>query len=156
MKRLKKLIVALSCAILPVLLMAQETPCVESYRECSFDPPEPNEPISIPCGTQGIYAVDGPIWTEFYACRGYDVECPGEGPCNIMTRTEAYLYYLTCSETEETTFCIKKGSSLGTESPTGTTCTGEFCDNGHEPIPDELISENTNPTASAWKIWIRR
>ncbi len=155
MIRLKTIIVALSCAALPVLLMAQQYTCVDSYRECTFDPPEPNEPISVPCGTQGVYAVDGPHLEYIYYCRGYDIECPGEGPCNIFTKAQASVYFLTCSETDETTYCIKKGTSPGTESPTGTTCNGEDCDNGHDPIPNDLIGANSDLNASHTHAWLK-
>ncbi len=156
MRNLKYFVTALSIALFPILLVAQQHPCDLQFRECSFDPPEPTMPISIPCGAQDTYLIDGPYQEDVYACRGFDEECPGEGPCNIQTKSQAFVYFLDCPETGSSTFCVKKGTSPGAEVPTGTTCQGEFCDNGLDPVPDDLVPANNDANASQWKPWPRR
>ena len=155
MKTLKTLAFAISLATLPLLLYAQQPSCALEFRECTFDPPGGN-PISIPCAAQVDYVIDGPQDQPVYACRGTDVNCNGELPCNMWTRSNASIFYLYCPETDEQTFCIRKGTGPDPDELTSTTCTGEACDNGQPSKPNSLIPANNDANASQWKPWPRR
>ncbi len=155
MKSLNSLLLLLSIVTLPILLYAQQPSCHESFRECTFDPPGGN-PISIPCGAQDTYEITGPQQMYMYACRAGDANCNGELPCNVITRSSVSVFLLTCPETGQTTYCVRKGTSPSNETLTSTTCTGEECDNGYPPRPGNLIPANNDANASQWKPWPRR
>lgn len=150
-----QIIIALSAVLaIPALLWAQSSTCVTSYPECDFPHPPP-QPNSYDCGAQGIYYINGPVDTFIFACRDTNILCAqNEIPCNVMTRAPVTAYYLTCSEDEQTTYCVANGTSIGPETHTGTDCWGNPCDNGQDPVPD-TVPPNTDPDMMTPTPWLK-